>query len=220
MDSVLFEQWFRNHFLVHAPPIRPLLLLLDGHISHYNPTFLTVAAEEGIIVFCLPPHTTHLLQPLDNGAFASLKVQWRHECQCFYAQNPGKLLNRRNFMQVFQKAWVQGMTIANVTSCFRAVGVYPVDKSAAMSQLDTSNSPSCSTGVPYVPFCTPRTGTAQPTPAHAHSPQAIMFCPGEVEGFQERLREDKESRYARWLETFYPANPKASSTLQGVLATI
>ena len=47
-----------------------------------------------------------------------------------------------------------------------------------------------------------------------------MFSPGEVEGFQERLREDKESRYALWLEMFYPANPKASSTSQGVLATI
>ena len=179
-----------------------------------------MAAEESIIVFCLPPHTTHLLQPLDNGAFAFLKVQWRYECQCFYAQNPGKVLNRCNFMQVFQKAWVQGMTIANVTSCFRAAGVYPVDKSAAMSQLDTSNSPSRSTSVSYVPFCTPRKGTAQPTPAHAYSPQAIMFSPGEVEGFQEQLREDKESWYALWLEMFYSTNPKANSTSQGVLATI
>ena len=53
-------------------------------------------------------------------------------------------------MQVFHKAWVQGMTIANVTSCFLAAGVYPVDISAAMSQLDTSNSPSCNTGMPYM----------------------------------------------------------------------
>ena len=124
MDTVLFEQWFRNHFLVHASSIRPLLLLLDGHLSHYSPTFLKMAAEESIIVFCLPTHTTHLLQLLDNGAFASLKGQWRYECQRFYAQNPGKVLNRCNFMQVFHKAWVQGMTLANVTSCFRAVGVY------------------------------------------------------------------------------------------------
>lgn len=221
MDAVLFEEWFTNHFLVHAPSARPLLLLLDGHASHYHPTFLKMAAEEGIIVFCLPPHTTHLLQPLDNGAFATLKSQWRQECQRFYAQNPGKVINRRNFMQVFHKAWVQGMTIANVTSCFRAVGIYPVDKSATLSQIDTSSSPSRSTGVPYVPFCTPsRGGTTQPTPAHTHAAQAITFSLGEVEAFQQRLREDKESRYALWLETFCPTNPKASSTSQGVLATI
>ena len=37
MASVLFEEWFTSHFLVHAPSIRPLLRLLDGHASHYNP---------------------------------------------------------------------------------------------------------------------------------------------------------------------------------------
>ena len=104
------------------------------------------------------------------------------------------------------------MTIANVTLCFRAVGVHPVVKSAAMSQLEASNSSSRSTGVPCVPFCTPSKGTAQPTPAHAHSAQAIMFSLGKVKGFQEGLREDKESWYALWLETFYPTNPKAIST--------
>ena len=35
-DSELFYLWFRNHFLVYAPPTRPLLLLLDGHSSHYQ----------------------------------------------------------------------------------------------------------------------------------------------------------------------------------------
>ena len=101
MNVELFEEWFKHHFLVHAPPARPLLLLLDGHTSHYNPTMLRVAAEEQIIIFCLPPYTMHLLQPLDNGAFAFLKGHWSNECQDFYAQNPGKVLCRRNFMGAF-----------------------------------------------------------------------------------------------------------------------
>ena len=33
----LFDLWFNNHFLAHAPPVRPLLLLLDGHSSHFQP---------------------------------------------------------------------------------------------------------------------------------------------------------------------------------------
>ena len=67
MDAELFEEWFMSHFLLHAPAVRPLLLLLDGHSSHYSPSLLRKAADEGVIIFCLPPHTTHLLQPLDNG---------------------------------------------------------------------------------------------------------------------------------------------------------
>ena len=59
IDTELFEDWFFHHFLVYAPPVRPLLLMLDGHSSHYSPSFISKAAEEKIIVFCLPPNSTH-----------------------------------------------------------------------------------------------------------------------------------------------------------------
>ncbi len=35
IDSELFEGWFSCHILAYAPPVRPLLLLLDGHSSHF-----------------------------------------------------------------------------------------------------------------------------------------------------------------------------------------
>ena len=219
IQCVLFEECFTNHFLVYVPSIRPLLLLLDGHASHYNPTLLKLAAEEGVITFCLPPHTTHFLQPLDNGAFALLKDHWRSECHRFCTQNPRRVLNHRSFMQIFQKAWVQGTTIANVTTCFCAAGIYPVDKTVVLSQIsfETICSPSCSTAIPYVPFCMPSKGsTTRHTPAATNLSQALTFSPGEVEGFRERFMESNDSRYALWLETFYPANPTPT---RGVLAT-
>ena len=37
IDSEIFEDWFECHFLAHVPPVRPLMLLLDGHSSHYQP---------------------------------------------------------------------------------------------------------------------------------------------------------------------------------------
>ena len=36
MDKILFKEWFLKHFLCHAGSGRPLLLLMDGHSSHYN----------------------------------------------------------------------------------------------------------------------------------------------------------------------------------------
>ena len=93
MDTELFENWFFHHFLVYAPPVRPLLLLLDGHSSHYSPTFVKKAAEEKIIVFCLHPNTTHRTQPLDKGAFSPLKLCWGEECHNFFGNNPGKIIN-------------------------------------------------------------------------------------------------------------------------------
>ena len=72
IDGELFDLWFRHHFLSHTPPLHPLLLLLDEHSSHYTPSVINKAAEEGIIMFCLPPHSTHLTQPLDKGCFSIL----------------------------------------------------------------------------------------------------------------------------------------------------
>lgn len=112
IDSELFELWFSHHFLAHAPPVRPLLLLLDGHSSHFNPEFVRKAAKEQVIVFCLLPHTTHLTQPLDKGCFGPLKVFWREECQDFLANNPDKVVTRFQFSQLFARAWLQGMTMA------------------------------------------------------------------------------------------------------------
>ena len=52
IDGELFDLWFTHHFLSHTPPLRPLLLLLNGHSSHYTASVINKDAEEGIIMFC------------------------------------------------------------------------------------------------------------------------------------------------------------------------
>lgn len=52
------------------------LLLLDGHGSHDTREFLEYCELHRILAVALPPHTTHLLQPLDVGCFQPLK--WYH----------------------------------------------------------------------------------------------------------------------------------------------
>jgi len=91
MDAELFESWFDHHFLAHAPPMRPLLLLIDKRSSNFG-CLVKKAAKEQVIVFCLPPHTTHLTQPLDKGCFGPLKMYWREECQDYIASNPSKVV--------------------------------------------------------------------------------------------------------------------------------
>ena len=73
IDAELFELWFSKHFLSYVPSTRPIALLLDGHSSHYSPAFIRLAAQKKVIVFCLPPHTTHISQPLDKGCFSAMK---------------------------------------------------------------------------------------------------------------------------------------------------
>ena len=130
MDGELFKDWFVGHFLSYAPSCRPLLLLLDGHSSHFCPEVIRTAAAEGTIVFALPPHTTHLSQPLDKGAFAPLKIEWRKAVQNFIFKNPGRQITRYDFSALFAKAWSNAMTLPNIVAGFRVTGVYPFNRNA------------------------------------------------------------------------------------------
>ena len=58
IDQDLFHFWLTEHFLTHAVSSRPLLLLVDGHSSHFKPDTIRFAKEHNIVLFCLPPHIT------------------------------------------------------------------------------------------------------------------------------------------------------------------
>jgi hypothetical protein len=53
--------------------IQPRLLIMDGHRSHLTYEFLELCDFYNIIPYCCPPHTTHLIQPLDGSPFRTLK---------------------------------------------------------------------------------------------------------------------------------------------------
>ena len=135
IDSELFQEWFTNHFLLHIPPQRPILLLLDGHSSHYQPQLIRTAAANQIILFCLPPHTTHLFQPLDRSCFSPLKKAYNNECHFYMSCNPGKAVNRFNFTEIFSRAWTKAMTPANIVAGFRSTGIYPLNRYAVLRYL-------------------------------------------------------------------------------------
>lgn len=53
---------------------RVRLLILDGHKSHHSDEFEEYCYQNSIITLCMPPHSSHLLQPLDVGCFGLLKA--------------------------------------------------------------------------------------------------------------------------------------------------
>jgi hypothetical protein len=77
-DNVIGVQWLAKVFDKqtddHYPSWR--LLILDGHRSHLSYEFINYARERKIIVICLPPHATAMLQPLDVVIFSGLSKSW------------------------------------------------------------------------------------------------------------------------------------------------
>ena len=127
MNQLIFSRWFKQHFLRYVPAARPLLLLLDGHSSHYCPDTLKLAQEDDVITLALPPNTTHLTQPLDKGVFGPLKMRWRQVVHDFQVSHPGQTVTQWNFCRLFSKAWLEAMNAPNISAGFRTTGIYPLN---------------------------------------------------------------------------------------------
>ena len=166
MDQELFGVWFSNHFLRYAPAARPLLLLLDGHASHYCPDTVRLAAKEKVILFTLPPNTTHLSQPLDKGCFGPLKVAWREVCHQYLAANPGRIVTRYQFSALLNQAWMKSRTVSNVCSGFRMTGVYPINRDVFPCVVEDPPLHK-ETGLAFIPLYSPapRRSTRPRTPS-------------------------------------------------------
>jgi len=188
-----------------APPVRPILLLLDGHSSHFNPSAIRRAAAEGIILFCLPPHTTHLTQPLDKGCFGPLKMHWRQVCWSYITANPDRVITRYQFSALFSQAWMKGMTMRNIVSGFHTTGVYPFNRSAlrASSQPKPKRvSLAEQTGLRFIPLYSPSR-----RPTEVNSPGVHSFSTEEIALFQHRFEEGydiHDDRYEQWLRIYHP----------------
>jgi hypothetical protein len=62
---LIYLQHFKKQ--VNCSPDDPILLILDNRISHISYPVVDYCRSKGIIIFTLPPHTSHVLQPLDKG---------------------------------------------------------------------------------------------------------------------------------------------------------
>ena len=75
MEGFNFEAWFCEKF-VHLTKYGegPRLFIFDGHNSHLSYKVAKAAYDNNIHILCLPPHTSHALQPLDLACFKPAKV--------------------------------------------------------------------------------------------------------------------------------------------------
>ena len=109
INSSLYLLWF-HFFLEHIPPVRPVLLLQDGHASHTSIEVLELARANNIHLLCLPAHTTHVLQPLDVGVFKSFKSHFSKACSKYMSSQPGRVVTTDILASLVAEAWPNSFT--------------------------------------------------------------------------------------------------------------
>ena len=124
----IFKSYLKEHFLKFiAVSSDPILLLYDGHTSHISQDIVEWARKHHIILFVLPPHTSHILQPLDVGVFGPLKIMYSAQCQTFMRENPGEIISRWNVCQIISKIYHKAFSPNNLIASFRKTGICPFD---------------------------------------------------------------------------------------------
>ncbi|USP81206.1 putative transposase [Curvularia clavata] len=111
------------------------LLILDGHESHNSLAFQELCKENNIYTLCMPPHSSHLLQPLDVGCFSPLKRAYSREVESLI-RNHINHITKLEFLPAFKTAFDQSFTPANICSAFRGAGLVPLQPDAVLSKLD------------------------------------------------------------------------------------
>jgi len=112
-----------------------VLLIIDGHESHKSLAFQDLCEENKIITLCMPPHSSHILQPLDVGCFAPLKRAYSKEIRVL-ATNHVSHIDKKAFIASFAKVFEPAFSKANIQSSFRATGLVPYNPLVVLSKLE------------------------------------------------------------------------------------
>src|SRR5437588_9128039 len=118
-------------------PQRPWrILIIDGHKTHIQLRTLEYAYENKILCLCLPPHSTHLMQPLDVGIFSVLQNVYSQMVQDQLDSCHGICtMGKRDFWRVYKHARGLAFTKATIRAAFRAAGIYPSDRKKVLEKI-------------------------------------------------------------------------------------
>ena len=117
------------------------LLILDGYSSHATPEFDQFCKDSKIITLCMPPHTSHLLQPLDVGCYSPLKVLYGHEVSELARQGVFHI-DKLDFLWIYQRVRPTALSKGNIKAGFEATGLIPSCPDRVLSNLTVVRTPS------------------------------------------------------------------------------
>ncbi|KAG5862716.1 hypothetical protein JTB14_035368 [Gonioctena quinquepunctata] len=132
MTVEIFLIWF-DHFVHHIKPTAqdPTLLILDGHGSPTkNLKVIEKARRTHVTLLCLPPYTSHKLQPLDVGVMYPLSRYLDQSLEKWLNNNPGRTVSVFQISKLFCEAYLKGCTSENAINACKKAGIVPFDRNS------------------------------------------------------------------------------------------
>ena len=170
--------WWLEHFNKHTKKTQigdHRMLILDGFGSHMTYEFWQFAKRKRILLFRLPPHSTHLTQPLDVGIFQPFK---HHHTEAIDAAvRAGNMeFSKLDFLASFQAIRASTFTKSSILSAWKNTGLIPYNPNVVLAKIEAiqaSNRPA-SPPPPSVPPSARTPHTIQELIIHGKKLQTTM----------------------------------------------
>jgi hypothetical protein len=112
INEDIFLEWLQ-YFQKHRSPGK-CLLILDGHASHSSLKCLDYCRDNDIEMLCLPPHTIHVLQPLDGTVFKPIKAYCHQAATNFMHNHLNAAITKFHFEELFPKLGTKEQQLATL----------------------------------------------------------------------------------------------------------
>lgn len=127
METEIFRNYFIRTLIPSIGENRPALIIYDGHSTHIDAEVIDTAIREDITILKLPPHSSHLLQPLDLSVFKSFKDKWDSKLVSWQRMNIGRKLPKATFSTFLGETWTS-IDAEVIRSGFRKGGIFPFNR--------------------------------------------------------------------------------------------
>lgn len=133
LDARTFYEYLKKVFhpwLLANDVELPVVLFVDGHLSHVTFSLSEYCDNFGIELVLLYPNSSHVLQPLDFAYIPALRVQWQDSVQRHRDRVNCKALKKEDFGVILKDAIESLDNEEIMTGGFQTSGLYPVNPDA------------------------------------------------------------------------------------------
>ncbi|KAF2901136.1 hypothetical protein ILUMI_05055 [Ignelater luminosus] len=101
----------------------------NGHKSHTTLALSEFCDKNQIILYALPPNTTHILQPADGSVFRSLKQGWNNTIRKWQSkpENINSSVNKTNFCRLFDETLRSCEMTTAIINRFKRCELFPLN---------------------------------------------------------------------------------------------
>ena len=172
INSKLYIDFIHKVFIPHLPSQRPVILLQDNLSAHMSLELIKTCIDHQIILLNFPPHTTHILQPLDM-LFDTLKSHFTSIARTASLLRENLTITKPKFIPVLTQA-LKSLTPDKITTAFRNTGIHPlnkhaIDKTKLLADSDHPPTKPAETPLPDTPQLCMTCDSEPPSPTQAQN---------------------------------------------------